>query len=373
MNIPAEVFEAINAPDEYARRIRREKDRKIVGCMCSYTPEEIIWAGGAMPLRLFGTKGSINLADAHLQAYCCSLVRGVLEDALSGKLDYLDGAVFPHTCDTIQRLSDIWRLNVPFGFHADVVLPVKLDRPSSKKYMLDVLAVFRSDMEKMLGSTITDERISEAIALYNRIRGSLKKIYEMRYTDPGSITAKEVYALTRASMIMDRERIAGILSDIAAGLVPAEKTADARKGKRLILAGGLCNMPDVHQIIEEAGGEVIWDDLCTGSRYFEGLVSAAGNPLEAMADRYMERPVCPAKHQGTTSRADNLERLIRERQAEGVVFMLLKFCDPHAFDYPHLKQRLDDLAVPSVLIEIDEQLPAEGPLKTRIEAFLEMI
>lgn len=371
MNIPVEVFEAVNAPDEYARRIRREKNKKIVGYMCSYTPEEIIWAGGAMPLRLFGTKDGISLADAHLQAYCCSLVRGVLEDALSGRLDYLDGAVFPHTCDTVQRLSDIWRLNVPFGFHADVVLPVKLDKPSSQKYMVEVLGRFRSDMEKMLGASIGDAQLSEAVGLYNRIRGSLKKIYEARCADPGSISGKDLYVLTRAAMIMDREHIAGILSDVADSMETKEKGKQG--GKRLILAGGLCNMPDVHQIIEEAGGSVVWDDLCTGSRYFEGLVSTGGNPLEAMAERYMKRPVCPAKYQGNTSRADNLERLVKERQAEGVVFMLLKFCDPHAFDYPYLKQRLDDLSVPSVLIEIDEQLPAQGPLKTRIEAFLEMI
>jgi len=239
--------------------------------------------------------------------------------------------------------------------------------------MVDILGRFRSDREKMLGASIGDAQLAEAIGLYNRIRGSLKKIYEMRCANPDSITGKDLYVLTKAAMIMDREHIAGILSDIASGLQSEAKEKVKQGGKRLILAGGLCNMPDVHDMIEEAGGEVIWDDLCTGSRYFEGLVSTEGKPLEAMADRYMTRPVCPAKHQGNTSRADNLESLVKERKAEGVVFMLLKFCDPHAFDYPYLKQRLDALSVPSVLIEIDEQLPAQGPLKTRIEAFLEMI
>ena len=91
-------------------------NRKIIGHLCSYTPEEIIYAAGFHPLRLFSSKSDIVLAENHLQAYCCSLVRGVLEDSLSGKLDFIDGTVFPHTCDSIQRLSDIWRLNKKYNF-----------------------------------------------------------------------------------------------------------------------------------------------------------------------------------------------------------------------------------------------------------------
>ncbi|MEW5725498.1 MAG: 2-hydroxyacyl-CoA dehydratase family protein, partial [Thermodesulfobacteriota bacterium] len=119
-------------PAGYARGLK-DQGRKIIGYFCSYAPEELILAAGAHPFRLFGTREQISLADAHLQSYCCSLARGALEEALSGRLAFLEGAVFPHTCDTIQRLSDLWRLNTSFGFFADVVLPVKLDTPAAAK------------------------------------------------------------------------------------------------------------------------------------------------------------------------------------------------------------------------------------------------
>ena len=94
MNTIRQFHDVINDSDGYARRLKKESGRKILGYFCSYTPEEIIYAAGVHPMRLFGTRAAIAHADAHLQAYSCSLVRGVLEEALAGRLEFLDGAVF---------------------------------------------------------------------------------------------------------------------------------------------------------------------------------------------------------------------------------------------------------------------------------------
>ena len=96
-------------------------------------------------------------------------------------------------------------------------------------------------------------------------------------------------------------------------------------------------------------------------------------PSTALADRLIERVVCPAKHGGLTGRADSLVRLAREKGARGVVFFLLKFCDPHAFDYPYLKEALERAGIASMVIEVEDRLPADGQLRTRFEAFIEML
>ena len=87
----------------------------------------------------------------------------------------------------------------------------------------------------------------------------------------------------------------------------------------------------------------------------------------------MDRVVCPAKHSGITSRGDYLVQAVKENRADGVIFLLLKFCDPHAFDYPYLKEMLEKENIPSVLFEIEDQLPSEGQINTRCEAFMEML
>ena len=368
-----EMREAVRDPYGYARQWKAKAHGKMVGYFCSYAPEEMIWAAGALPFRIFSRKGSIHLADQHLQSYCCSLVRSVLEEALSGELDFLDGAVFPHTCDSIQRLSDIWRMNVPSGFHADVVLPVKLNTDSAREYMADVLRAFRTDLGKKLGVAITDEALRASMALYGQLRGALRRIYEMRAERPDIISGSDVYHMVKASMIMDRARFLTLLSGVVRDLEQKKDDGVKRDGKRVVLSGGICDFPDIYPLIDEAGGIVVWDDLCTGMRSFEGDFDGPSDPIEAIAGRYLDRIVCPAKHSGLTSRADHLVRMVRERAAQGVIVLLLKFCDPHAFDYPSLKNALDREGIPSLLLEVEDQLPPEGQLKTRFEAFLEML
>ncbi|MEK6535478.1 MAG: 2-hydroxyacyl-CoA dehydratase family protein, partial [Thermodesulfobacteriota bacterium] len=299
--------------------------------------------------------------------------RGALEDALGGRLAFLDGVVFPHTCDSIQRLSDIWRLNVPACFHLDLVLPVKLNTEGARQYMIDVLRRFRGELGEKLGVTISDEELRAAIRICNRIRAALTRIYDLKGERPEILKGSDLYALVRAAMIMDRTRAASLLEEIAAELAQRGGEAAGPARKRIFLSGGVCNHPDIYTIIEEAGGAVVGDDLCTGSRYFSGLIDEKADPVTAIADRYLERVVCPAKHRGLTDRADHLVRLVREKQAQGVIFFLLKFCDPHAFDYPYLKEALDRAGVPSMLLEVEDRLPADGQLRTRFEAFVEMI
>jgi bzd-type benzoyl-CoA reductase N subunit len=369
-----ECYQILKDPNGYVKKFKAESGRKVVGSFCSYAPEEIILAAGAHPFRLFGSGEKIHLAEAHLQSYCCSLVRGALEDALGGHLEFLDGVIFPHTCDSIQRLSDIWRLNVPACFHLDVVLPVKLDTDGARQYLIDVLRRFRGELGEKLGVTISDEDLRAAIRTMNRIRAALTRIYALKGERPEILKGSDLYALVRAAMIMDRTRAASLLEEVAGKLERKGATETAAEPKkRIFLSGGVCNHPDIYTIIEEAGGAVVGDDFCTGSRYFSGLIDEKTDPVTAIADRYLERVVCPAKHRGLTDRADHLVRLVREKRAQGVIFFLLKFCDPHAFDYPYLKEALDQAGIRSMLLEVEDRLPADGQLRTRFEAFVEMI
>jgi bzd-type benzoyl-CoA reductase N subunit len=368
-----EIFREIAAdPHGYARNWKSKKKGQVIGYFCSYTPEELIHAAGALPFRIFGTREHISHADRHLQAYCCSLVRGGLEEALDGKLKFLDGTVFPHTCDSIQRLSDIWRLNAGYPIHIDVVLPVKLNSDSALQYMIDLFHRFKADLEKSLGTNITDDALKESIQLYNRLRRAMREIYRARSEDPALISGSDVYAIIKSSLAMERTELLATLEQTVEAL-KKQKAGDTDDRKRIILAGGVCNHPDIYGLLEDSGGVVVWDDLCTGSRLFGGDIADGGDLLNSLSIRYYERVVCPAKHKGETSRGDNLLELVKKYNAHGVIFLILKFCDPHSFDYPYMKEILDSAEIPSLLLELEEQLPPAGQLKTRFETFIEML
>ncbi len=363
---------AAKDPGAYARSWKEKNQKDVIGYFCSYAPEEIILATGALPFRIFGVQKQISLADAHLQAYSCSLVRGALEDALSGGLDFLKGTVFPHTCDSVMRLSDIWRMNLGFDFHIDVVLPVKLNTQNAREYMVDVMRKFKRDLEREMKTEITDEQIGSSIKTINRIRELLRELYDIKCQQPLILSGSELNVIVKGCMIMDRQEVREMLED----LLEHFKTLDTMvpsEGKRLLLAGGLCNMPDIFKIVESSGGFIVSDDFCTGSRYVDGQVPIHDDMMTAIADRYAERVVCPAKHAALYSRGDHVLRLAREKDVDGVIFLYLKFCDPHAFDYPYMKAMLDNENIPSMLFEIEDQLLSEGQFKTRCEAFIEML
>ena len=372
MQIIDQIRNIADDPIGYAKKWKAETRGRVVGYFCSYAPEEIIWAAGALPYRILGSGGAISRADGHLQAYSCTLVRGALDDALTGKLDFLDGTVFPHTCDSIQRLSDIWRLNAGLDFHVDLVLPVKLNTKSAEDYMQAVIEKFYHDLEDGLGVEITTEKLSNAVRTLNQIRTGLQRIYEIRRDHPGTVSSRDLHAIVKASMVMDRTVLAEGLAAVV-GQLQSQPSKTPAPSKRLVLTGGICSMPEIYQPIEDAGGTVVWDDFCTGSRYFEKNVDPEGNLLNSIGRRYLNRVICPAKHRDCFSRGESLLKMVEKSQAHGVIFVLLKFCDPHAFDFPYIKELLDRDGIPSLLLEIEDQQTSLAQLKTRIEAFVELL
>lgn len=373
MSVLDHFLEAADNPGRLALGLKG-RGIPILGYPCSYAPEEIIHAAGVHPFRLLGTGGPILVADGHLQAYCCSFARNVLEQALTGELSFLDGALFPHTCDTIQRLSDIWRLNTQFGFFTDVVLPVTLDRQSSRDYLEDVLRRFKADLEAWTGREITGDALGRSVETFNSIRSRLGDIYRLRSENPAIIAGSRLSAIVKGSMIMERDKLPRLLAELTKEIEEGRhESPDLNRKKRLILSGSLCDHPDFYSLLEESGGVAVGDDLCTGSRYFEGTIDASGDPLTAIARRYAQRPICPSKHRSANERAESLLTAVRDNNAGGVIFFLLKFCDPHAFDYPWLRNFLEERGIPVTLIEVEDQLPPEGQLRTRLETFVQMI
>jgi len=364
---------AVENPFETARQLKEDQQCPVVCHTCSYFPEEIVLAAGAHPMRLFGQSTSIIRADAHIQAYSCSLVRSVFEDALSGELDFADVMVFPHSCDTMQRLSDIWRLNMKNTVHLDLLFPVHLKSEAAQDYLKAVLIRFQRELEETLNITITEHAVSEAISLMNRIRHALHSLYEIRSRTPLRISGSDLSYVVQGTMILDRNEAADLLEQLAFSLEEIRPSAESPGPKRILLSGGVCLHPDIHSIIEEQGGAVVWDDLCTGSRYFDTPVSEGPAPIDAIADRFISRAVCPAKHSGITRRSEELSELVSKYNIDGVIFLFLKFCDPHGFDYPDLKTTFEEAGVPSLLLEVETGKPVDGPTRTRVETFLQIL
>jgi bcr-type benzoyl-CoA reductase subunit C len=382
-------FEAVCADPYGTAREAASRGAKVAGYMCTYVPEEILHAAGYFPIRVFGWSDGTQRADGLLQTFACSLARGALDAVMSGKLDFLRLMVFGHTCDTLQNLADIWERNVgKSGFgsctamqHWVMATPVATSGEAATTFFTDELRRFRRFLEEEQGG-ISDATIEASIELYDQHRHAMRELYALRREAPHCLTGKEMLSAVLASFLMRKEdhlpliqdlitRVSGLGSRVSAEGKGSAVTRDP--GPRVFVIGSVCQSAEYMRAIEEAGCTVVDDALCTGARAFAVRRVACSDPIEGLARMYLERAPCPAKHRpGYNMGADVLDQA-RAAEADGVIFLLTKFCEPWAFDYPHVRETLEAASIPSLLIEIEQHVPPSAHFSTRVGAFGEML
>jgi bcr-type benzoyl-CoA reductase subunit C len=337
-----------------------------MGYLCSYVPQEMIHAAGFVPLRIRGASAPLRHVDAHLQSFTCALCRSSLDQVLNGELDFLVGAVFAHTCDAMQALADLWQMNSPSSYLVDTVMqPVNLGTAAARPFLIAELARFRERLAAFSGQSVGDDALQASISLYDETRRLVDKLQAYRER----LAAPEFNAVLDAAQVMPRQLFNPLLSELLDELKEAPGRAN---GPSLFLVGAVLDEPRLLELVEELGARVGGDDLCSGSRHFLGTVGAHGEPLGALADYFLERPPCPAKLHADHDPAGYLVERARHAGADGIVFVIEKFCEPHAFDFAMICPTLDGAGLPYLLLEM-EQTPSLEALRTRLQAFVEIL
>lgn len=346
------------------------KDRKAIGFFCPYVPEELLHAAGALPFRLMGAPIKMSHVQAHLPPNCCHLVKSSLESLLQGELDFLNGVIFSHTCDSMQGLSDIWAHQRRFPIHFNLMIPTNLDSEHSRSYLKAEMERFKDFLESHLGR-ITPQNLKNSIQLFNRIRKKLGEIYIRRLK--GFIQLPDSYfaQIIRAGYLMDRIRYLELIEELLDAL--PEKTEDSKDLVPIYLSGNMAHSASYFSLIEEAGAKVVQDDLCSGTRFLRLMVSENTDPIDGLTDRYLTSFMCPSKHKGPRAHIEALLKGVQESGAKGVIFLLYKYCETYFFDYPDLKQALESKGIPTLLLEVEDPSYSIGQLKVRIQAFVEML
>jgi benzoyl-CoA reductase subunit C len=346
------------------------KDRMPIGFFCPLVPEELIHAAGALPFRLMGTSGPITHAQAHLPPYCCHLVKASLESLLQGELNFLRGVVFCQTCDSMQGLSDIWARQEIVPSHFNLMIPTHLDSPYARPYLRAEIERFKDFLESTVGK-ISPRKLEDSIRLFNRIRKTLGEIYTLRRTSIAQIPGDYFARIIRAGYWMDRVRYLELLEGLVDGL--HGETAGGDSLVPIYLTGNMAHGDTYFSLIEEAGAFVVKDYLCSGARTFRLMVAESRDPLEALTERYFRSYFCPTKYFGPQAHIDSLLREVEDSEAQGVIFLLYKYCEACFFDYPDLKSALDAKGIPTLLLEVEDPLQSKEQLKIRIQAFVEML
>lgn len=354
----------------YAKDWKKKNNGKIMGYFCTYVPEEILYAGGVLPIRILGSHEPQDVTEPHIFAMFCPFCRDCLAQGLKNRYDYLDGLMIAQSCLHIRQAYTSWIKHRPVEFEKFLCMPHKVQSFHSYEFLTEEYKVFKKEVEEWIGKKITDKELESSIEIYNENRRLMKKLYELRKQDNPPITGEEVMEIVIAMQMSDKAEHNKMLKELLEKLEHHDSNREV--GSRLMILGSEDDDTVFMNMVENCGATFVIDDHCTGSRYFWNEVEKGKDPLAAIAARYIDRIPCPTKDWEERKRIPHILQMCKDWKVDGVIIMQQKFCDPHELDFVAIEKVLKDAGIPTLFLEFDVTVPI-GQFKIRVEAFLEMI
>lgn len=326
-----------------------EPSRRAIGFLPVYAPREVIHAGGALPVGIMGGGDQIEIVrgDSYFQSYICHLPRSVIELAVSGRLDAMEGFIFPSICDVIRNLSGMFKLLLKDRWVHYLDLPQNFDRAMGGKFYRHELATIANGVSALTGIEVTDERLRASIALYNENRRALADLQALRAQRPWLVPATEYYLLQRASYMLPPEQHTAMLRDYMR--LSSQSARAPQDNIRVMVRGAFCEQPPLGLLrtLERAGCYLVDDDFVLGARFIPEPLPEHGDPWDALIDGFLYRSMPTAsKYDLHADKEAEIVRRAREVRADGVLLIAPSFCDPALLDQPMLARALEGAGIP---------------------------
>ena len=355
-----------------------KKGCKIVGYTCSFMPGEIFHAAGMLPYRIRGIDTqSMEIGDTYYGPYICTFPKCILQLAGEGRFSFLDGLVLTPGCDAMRRLDECWRKAgedykgiVPSFFHYFDV-PHKTENHGMNWFAEEIGHLIAS-VEAHFKVDISEDTLKESIKIYNKGRRLLQQLEEMRTVDNPPISGAQAFAVVIAGTVMDREGYNRLLENLIDEL---KGETGAKNGKkRLMVVGSISDDISLIHLIEDCDAIVVTENLCFGVRHETDEVSETGEPVNALAQRYLANSVCPRMFGNYKQRLSILKEKVETAKVDGVILQNVRFCDLHGSENGLFERDLEASGTPCLRLEREYgPLIETGRVKMRIDAFLERI
>lgn len=357
-------------------KVKELKDRNIpvVGTFCTFVPEELIMAAGAVPVSLCSmTDETIAEAEKDLPRNLCPLIKSSYGFGKTDKCPYFyfsDLVVGETTCDGKKKMYELMQAFKPVHI---LRLPNGCEGEQNLRYWKEEIIRFKEKLEDFFGVTITDEAVKAAIVLRNRQRKALMDICELGKQAPAPISGMAMYKTLSGSLFaFNKEQNIADLEQLKNTLITQQDQSNAGK-KRILFTG--CPIgaatEKVINAIEQNGGTVVYFDNCTTAKAIERQVDETAAPYDALAEKYLSigcSCMSPNKN-----RAQIITKAIEAYHADGVVDMVLQACHTYAVESATIKKLSNASGVPYIAVETDYSPSDTAQLNTRLAAFIEML
>jgi benzoyl-CoA reductase subunit C len=351
--------------------------RKAIGYMPVYVPRELIHAAGMLPVGILGGGDNMEViqGDAYYQSYICRIPRSTLELGLTGKLDCLDGMLFPSICDVIRNLSGMWQILFKDKYVKYFDVPQNYQDEVGGNFYIHEMQALREDLGKIRGTPITDAELNASIAVYNDNRAAVRELYTFRATNPQQAPTSEVYLLLRAGMVLPPEEHTALVREYIAETAKVQRPK--RDNARVVVTGSFCEQPPLALIksLEMAGCYVVDDDFMLVTRWLLDDVPADKDPLDELSKAFLHRSAATAAKYDQTREEKGMFLLkqVKTRGAEGVVFAAPSFCDPALLERPMLQDVMAKHKIPYTAFKYAENTGQMAPIREQAGTFADSI
>lgn len=361
--------EICSRPDLELKQVL-ETGKKAVGVVPYFCPEELIYAAGMIPFGLWGSQRLASESKRYFPAFFCSILHTTLDMALWGELDDLSAVLIPYTCDSLKGMVANWEQ----GVRQVPVIPVAYAQNRKIGAGVDFTAArFRkvlARLEEIAGKQVTDEEIRQAIAVYNENRLALQAFTAAAAAHPAEVSPADRNAVLKSGYFMDRAVHTQKVKALTAALENAP--AEPWKGIKVVTTGILADAPELLEILAENNIAIAADQVVHESVSLRCLTPEGDDPVAAMAKRLADLEGSSLLFDPTKQRAKQLVELVQSSKADGVIWIMAKFCDPEEFDYVPVKRALDEADIPLLTIEADQQMINYEQARSAIETFSEI-
>lgn len=353
---------------------------KIVGSFCLYVPEEIVLAVDGIPVGLCsGADWATDKVEEHLPRNTCPLIKSFVGFKLGQVCPYIESSdlvVGENTCDGKKKAYEF------FATQKDIYV-VDIPNVHNERTFEDWKAEVKklaAKLEEECGVALTPERLAHAIHEVNEKRLALRRLAATRAADPAPISGLDSLLTVQAAFMDDTPRLTGAINAMAEeceARVAAGEGVTPAGTKRILYTGTPMAVPNwkLYNIIEKAGGIVVGEECCTGSRYYKDLVEEDGTTVDEMLDRIAERyfKISCAVFTPNDQRMEDIVTMARDLHADGIIDCSLQFCTLYEMEAFNVEKAADEAGIPFMHITTDYAGEDAGQLQTRIEAFPETI
>ena len=358
----------------------QKKGGKVFGTFCVYVPDEIVFAADAIATGLCGgSQFWVPGGEKVLPANTCPLIKASVGARLDRTCPFFriaDMFIGETTCDGKKKAYEFFATQKNM-YVMDI--PNVHDESTLVTWKAEVKKL-AAKIEEECGVTITPERLKAAIHAVNEKRRALQRLAATRAADPAPISGLDSLLTVQAAFMDDTPRLTGAINDMAA---ECEQRVEAGEGvapkgtKRILYTGTPMAVPNwnLFNLIEKAGGVVVGEESCTGSRYYKDLVDESGETVDEMLDAIAERyfKINCAVFTPNDQRMKDIVQMAKDLHVDGIVDVALQFCTLYEMESFAVEKAAEEAGIPFMHITTDYAGEDAGQLQTRIEAFLETI